>query len=149
MQPAPLEALARSRWSSKVLAFEAVVMLALARIDSARSAAHYTAILGKAGREAASPTEQDERTARRIGHIVLRVSRYMPFRAVCLQQAIATRRMLRRRNVPATVFLGVTPDLEKWGKSRDTAHAWVVSGSSVVSGLQGDLDEMIVVGRFA
>jgi hypothetical protein len=87
--------------------------------------------------------------AQRIGRIVEAVSRRLPFRALCLQQAIATRRMLLRRQLPATLCLGVSTEREdrSCSKRGHAAHAWVCIGEQIVCG-DGNLERYAVVARF-
>ena len=70
--------------------------------------------------------------ARAVGRMVRRVARRLPFEALCLPQVMAAHWMLRRRGVPARLWIGVrraTP-----GGSLKY-HAWLtVDGESVVGG---------------
>ena len=45
--------------------------------------------------------QQDAALAEEIGWAVTRSARYVPFKAVCLPQAMAARVMLKRRGVPS------------------------------------------------
>jgi hypothetical protein len=77
------------------------------------------------------------------------VARTMPFHALCLQQAVTARRMLRRRRVRATVYLRVKRNSaarSMAGQGR-VAHAWVEVGSQVVNG-DGNVGDYAVVARF-
>ncbi|MGE4221150.1 MAG: lasso peptide biosynthesis B2 protein [Alphaproteobacteria bacterium] len=69
---------------------------------------------------------------RRIGRAIDRGQRLAPFRAVCLEQAIAACLMIRRRRVPTHFHLGVAK-----GDESMTAHAWACSGSRIVTGRAG------------
>jgi len=60
------------------------------------------------------------------------VARHLPWRFVCLPQAIAAQRMLRRRGVASTLYLGVAPDREK--PDAIAAHAWLRAGDKIVTG---------------
>ena len=92
----------------------------------------------------------DGREAEEIGHVVEIVGRCMPFRALCLQQAIAVRRMLDRRGIPAMVYLGIARDRADRAQAElgRAAHAWVTVGSRVISG-EGVLEKYAIVARFA
>lgn len=140
-----LGAVVRSTGRRRWLAIEALGALLRARLDTARAPAHYTKFLGEMGGEARAPDEEQQRIAVEIGRVVANVAARMPFRALCLQQALAVRRMLDRRGVPAVVYLGLAK--EAHGGQRD-AHAWVEAGSRVVSGNM-DLDRFAVIGVFA
>ena len=54
-----------------------------------------------------------------------------PFRAACLQQAFAALLMLRRRDLAATVHLGLARDASGTGLE---AHAWSRNGEVPVTG---------------
>ena len=63
-----------------------------------------------------------------VGRAVERVARVLPWRPVCLPQAIATRAMLKRRRIPCEGHLGVV------GTAPFDAHAWITVGDVVVQG---------------
>ncbi len=138
----------------KLLALEAAAELARARVMTLMPARVYTADFGRlvAGEADAQPPAVDgpasERAAE-IGRMVEVVARAMPFRAVCLQQAIAVKRMLSRRDLRATVLLGVSRNAaDRALAERGTAaHAWVTVGARVINGDQ-DLARFTVVARF-
>ena len=144
-------------FGTKMMAFEAAFELFLARLNTLRSAKQFTSTLGQLeGQPVAVDQDQQER-ASTIGHVVELTARVMPFRSVCLQQVIALRRMLRRRKIPATVYLGVIPDADADASAQPpltpgelpmTAHAWVTSGDKVVNGRNGDLSRYVVLGVF-
>jgi hypothetical protein len=74
----------------------------------------------------ASATAVTQAIARAIG----RSSRVAPFRAVCLQQALAAAWMLRRRGLPVEVHFGVAKNT---GKPL-SAHAWSMCGDHLITG---------------
>ena len=51
--------------------------------------------------------------ARMIGRAVRSVANYTPWGSVCLPQAVAAKWMLKHRNIPGTVYLGVIKDKTK------------------------------------
>lgn len=55
-----------------------------------------------------------------VATAVSRASAVAPFRAVCLQQALAAALMLRRRGHPAEVYFGLAKD----AGGKLSAHAW-------------------------
>lgn len=138
----------RAPWRRKGLALEAAWELLRARIRTLGKASEYTRDLGAPDAPDRSESAPLERAAL-IGRVVAATARLMPFRALCLQQVIAVRRMLRRRQIPATVLLGLE---RRAGPGSDTgqerrAHAWVIAGGQVING-DFDLDTYVVVGRF-
>lgn len=141
----------RAPMRRRLLALESLGELIRARLVTLLPARVYTrdfgAVVTTAVSAAATP-EQDEEAVR-IGRMVEKVARYLPFRALCLQQAIAVRRMLVRRGVPVSVCLGVSRHREDRAAPAlgRAAHAWVQVGDRVVSGA-GELDRYAVVARF-
>jgi len=57
-------------------------------------------------------------------------ARYVPWKSQCLDQAIAAQRMLSRRELSTTLYLG----MKKNPQSEWTAHAWVRCGDQWVIG---------------
>lgn len=144
--PADVTVALRRSGALAFLAFEAGWELLRARIDTARPPAHYLRRLGVLRAVVPEHCAGDDLRAAEIGRVVRRVARLMPFRAVCLQQALAVRRMLNRRGLPATVHLGVAQDCASGGP--EVAHAWVISGNRVVSG-EADFERYVVIGTFS
>jgi hypothetical protein len=75
-------------------------------------------------------SEADKRLAAEIGWAVVRAARHVPFKAVCLPQAMAGRIMLRRRGVASVLHFGAA-------KGRDKpidAHAWLDAAGVEVTG---------------
>lgn len=133
----------------RVLILEAFCTLAFARVWLLTVRFERVAgRLGEAWRSEAGPpaaqppSASDEAAAQAIGRAVGRATRVAPFRAVCLQQAIAAKLMLRRRSIPSALHFGVSsvdgPD------SGLRAHAWLSVGQIGVTGypLSGDLKEI-------
>lgn len=133
-----LRAFARAPAARKLLAAEAAWELLRARALTLRPARVYFAALGTLADGETQPEERltAEDLAAEIGRAVDTVARCLPFRALCLEQAIAMRRLLRRRGIPATVCLGIARDGADRARPGDgrAAHAWVSVGTQVVSG---------------
>ncbi|MEM8699686.1 MAG: lasso peptide biosynthesis B2 protein [Pseudomonadota bacterium] len=102
----------------------------------------YTKALGRLGRdEPAACSDADRLLTRAIGEAVAAAAARSPVRAACLEQVIATRRMLRRRGLSGTISLGIAREGDL------AAHAWLTAGGEVISG-QAPLDDFAVIGRF-
>ena len=146
-----ISAFLRAPAARKLLALEAAWELLRARILTLRPATVYSPALGRLV-EIDPPVGplSDGSEAEEIGHVVEIVGRCMPFRALCLQQAIAVRRMLDRRGIPAMVYLGIARDRADRAQAElgRAAHAWVTVGSRVISG-EGVLEKYAIVARFA
>jgi hypothetical protein len=95
-------------------------------------------MIGDLGAESpqAMPLAQEE-IAGRIGWAIAAMARYVPWDSRCLTQAIAGWRMLARRDIFGTVYLGVdgAPDSNK----KLVFHAWLRCGSRFVTGGNGRL----------
>lgn len=75
-------------------------------------------------------TEQQVDLAEKIGWAVTRAARNIPFKAVCLPQAMAARVMLKRRGLASVVHFGAT---RSDGKAFE-AHAWLDAAGVEVTG---------------
>lgn len=69
--------------------------------------------------------------ARQIGRHIAQMAKRMPFKAVCLPQAMTGRWMLARRNQKSQIIIGVRRGEN--GNSIDL-HAWLVTGEQCVTG---------------
>lgn len=76
------------------------------------------------------PTEQDMEMARKIGWAVTVAARTVPFKAVCLPQAMAAHQMLRKRGIFSIMHFGTAPGI---ALSLE-AHAWLNAGEIEVTG---------------
>ena len=150
----------RAPLSSQLLAAEAFAELTLARINTLFPAKHFTRLMGALEGTPIQANPEQQAQAQRIGHIVTLTAGAMPFRVVCLQQVLAVRRMLHRRHIPSTIYLGVLKNDPLWDRqgSRSTmsidgsesgAHAWVKSGELVVNGKTVNIDEYVILGIFS
>ncbi len=78
-------------------------------------------------------TPEQRKIARMIGERVRRCARHMPFKAVCLPQAMAARWMLNRRGIATTLFFGARRGKEN---SRSEMHAWLMCGEDCLTGVK-------------
>lgn len=80
---------------------------------------------------AESPGQHVPITIRQVARVrwaVGAAARHLPWKPVCLPQAITAQWMLRRRGIPSTLYLGTDP-----ARGYD-AHAWVRAGAVIVAG---------------
>ena len=75
-------------------------------------------------------TADQARLAEDIGWAVTRAARYVPFKAVCLPQAMAARVMLKRRGVKSVMHFGAAKGTDK----PLDAHAWLDAAGVEVTG---------------
>lgn len=81
----------------------------------------------------ARDTDAHRAAVAQIGWAVRAVSHHLPGTRQCLVQALAAKWILQRRGIPSTMYLGTT----KAATGQLTAHAWVRSGTQVLTGAQG------------
>jgi Transglutaminase-like superfamily len=75
-------------------------------------------------------SDEEARLAAEIGWATVSAARHVPFRAVCLPQAMAARIMLRRRGVASVLHFGAAKGQEK----AIDAHAWLDAAGVEVTG---------------
>ena len=81
---------------------------------------------------------------KRVSQAIEIMSRNTWWESKCLVMAIAGMKMLERRKIESTLYMGVSRDTG--GKM--TAHAWLRSGSFYVTGAAG-MERYTVVAKFA
>ena len=123
----------------RALAIEATIYLWLARmalifVSFPRIARRLGAFVAPTDARALKAREsgppQAAATAKEIGWAVTRAARYMPFKAVCLPQAMAARVMLKRRGIASVMHFGAAA-----GKDKPfDAHAWLDAAGVEVTG---------------
>lgn len=125
----------------RVLLVEALLWLAAARlallIFSFRRVAKRLGTITAAGPEteamASGPLRDgDAELAREVGWAVCRMADHVPFKAVCLQRAIAARIMLRRRGIGSVLHFGVAK--AEPPANRLEAHAWLDAAGAKITG---------------
>ncbi len=132
---------------SRKLAWEAFrELLSVELMVRFRHFKHYAPVLGKQGfetpQEAGSP--EQIHTVKEIRWAIRAVSRRLPWTSRCLVQAIAGKRMLQRRGLASTLYLGVDRGEVKWLD----AHAWLRCGKVLVTGGTGN-ERFRVISTFA
>ena len=80
-----------------------------------------------AGRDGSA---RDAGLAEAVGWAIFRAARHVPFKAVCLPQAMAARIMLRRRGVASVLHFGAAKGQDK----PFDAHAWLDAAGVEVTG---------------
>ena len=122
-----------ARWAVP-LALEAFLRLVRARLAFSRLEARELPKRNAAAASAeAEPTCEDELVADRIGFIIPRVAKRLPWRSDCLIQAIAAQEWLAERGMGSELRIGV----ERPSDGLFGAHAWLVRGERIITG--GDI----------
>ena len=76
---------------------------------------------------------EDARVVMNIREKVTIISKHTPWESLCLVQAMTVQRMLKKRGLSTTLYLGVNKDKE----NNMRAHAWIRCGSIYVTGGNG------------
>jgi hypothetical protein len=128
-----------------MMMFEAYALLGWARIQKSRSFSKVSPSLGEKMSETTFSYNQYElNIARRISKSIRLISKYTFWESQCLVKAIAAMKMLEKRNIESTLYLGTAKD--ESGKL--IAHAWLRSGPYYVTGSEV-MSKFTVVGTFA
>ena len=137
-----LRTLRQLSWWQRALWLEAWLWLGLARfLVLTIPFKHIAPHLGTHQTESGSTLSPEEtKIARLVGRAVHSAAHNTPWNSNCLARAIAAKRMLRRRGVGSTLYLGVNKD--EVGDL--AAHAWVRCGEFWLTGGRGDLHYTVV-----
>jgi len=128
----------------KCLLFEAYFTLAWARYWKSRDFSKVAAILGKQMSETPYFVNGNNRIIlRNISSAMHMASKYAFWESECLVKAIAGMKMLERRGIDSTIYLGTAKDVTGL-----IAHAWLRSGTYYLSGKEG-MEKFTVVATFA
>lgn len=130
--------------AERSLLIEAVVAVTVASV--LLRLLRFPRVASRLGRHMAeSPPRQDRDnlgSARRVRWAVESAARNLPWKPMCLPQAVGAQWMLRRRRIPSTLYLGINP------ADGYDAHAWVRVGTLIVTGGPRQ-DRFAVVSSFA
>ncbi|WP_430487971.1 lasso peptide biosynthesis B2 protein [Priestia flexa] len=135
----------RLETSEKILLLEAFYYLGYGRIFKALPFSRVAPTLGEPMTETSfSESTSDYVVLQNISKAIHRMSHYTFWESQCLVKAVAGMKMLERRQIESTLYLGTGKD--KQGKL--IAHAWLRSGSVYVTGSEGK-EQFTVVGKFS
>jgi len=134
-----------------MLLIEAVIWLGLARAASLALPFRWTVRLfalrpdpDSTARRAGMPSAVAAVTPL-LGWALRAAATRTPWKSTCLAQALAGARMLRRRDLPGRVALGVARSAEPPRPLE--AHAWLSSGEEILTGA-AEAERFSVVARF-
>lgn len=122
------------------LMIEATLWLALARLMLYIPFRHLSRYLGQPKVETPH-SATDHTIPMQISHALQRVSRHVPWECKCLAQAMAGARMLKRRNIASTLYLGIA----KKTHAELSAHAWLRSGDYYLTGAENREDYTVIL----
>lgn len=94
-----------------------------------------------------TPQEKQDRNRTeliRIQDAIQLISQHTPWESKCLVKAIAASKMLAKRRIASTLYLGTARD----ESGQMIAHAWLRSGPYYITGAEG-MEKFAVIGKFA
>ncbi|WP_078545777.1 lasso peptide biosynthesis B2 protein [Litchfieldia alkalitelluris] len=130
--------------ASKLMLAEAYLFLGLGRFLKLLPFSKVALSLGEHMEETTYNGDGNQRELHKISSAIHLMSRYTFWESECLVKAIAGMKMLERRNIECTMYLGTARD----GDGKMIAHAWLRSGPFYISGSEG-MERFTVVGIFA
>jgi hypothetical protein len=129
----------------KMIFIEAFIFLALARI---LKIIPFRSLAPKLGTHMSETTYEEDpsdyEVLRYVSSSLHIMSKYTLWESQCLVKAIAGMKMLQRRGIESTLYLGTAKD----ENGKMIAHAWLRSGSYFVSGAE-EMKRFTVVSKFA
>lgn len=128
----------------KWLLIEAYFMLGWARYRKRLSFSKISPSLGAYMEETSSEhNASNKEIAQNISSALYLMSRFTFWESECLVKAMAAMKMLERRQIESTLYLGTAKD-----ETGLIAHAWLRTGTYYVSGRDG-MERFTVVSTFA
>jgi len=132
------------RSDKKKLLLEALLYLGWARILKALPFSRVAPMLGEPMTETSYDRNlANERIALQISQAIRVASKHTWWESKCLVSAIAGMKMLQRRRIGSTLYMGTARD----PSGKLVAHAWLRSGGLILTGA-GGLEQYTVVAKF-
>ncbi|MDB5679059.1 lasso peptide biosynthesis B2 protein [Sphingomonas bacterium] len=134
-----IRTLATTGWRRQAMVAEACGAMLAARVTLAihpfsrvsKSLGDFTRPDDPRATDHAAPTDEaDAATARAVRWAIRASAPFLPFRTVCLQQAMAARVMLKRRGIASVMHFGAPAE----GERPIDAHAWLDAAGIKVTG---------------
>ncbi|HDX9578196.1 TPA: lasso peptide biosynthesis B2 protein [Bacillus pseudomycoides] len=130
---------------TKLLFLETFIFLGWARILKSIPFSKVAHSLGDHMNETPlTHSELHKETLKSVSQAIHIMSRYTFWESQCLVKAIAGMKMLEKRQIESTLYLGTAKD----DSGNLIAHAWLRSGHYYVTGAEG-MEKFTVVGTFA
>jgi hypothetical protein len=131
--------------TDKKMILEAYIFLGWARIQKLRGFSKVSHSLGdKLSETSFSYNEIEHKIAKRVSESIHIISKYTFWESQCLVKAMAAMKMLEKRKIESTLYLGTSKD----ENGKLIAHAWLRTGPYYVTGSEG-MKNFTVVGTFA
>ncbi|MCD1161139.1 lasso peptide biosynthesis B2 protein [Peribacillus frigoritolerans] len=135
----------RLNFKTKLLLIEAFLHLGRARYLKSISFSKVAPSLGEQMKETSyTSNPSDKEVLASISRAIHIMSRYTFWESQCLVKAMAGMKMLEKRNIDSTLYLGTAKD----ENGELIAHAWLRSGPFYITGAEV-MDKFTVVSKFA
>ncbi|PGT76784.1 lasso peptide biosynthesis B2 protein [Priestia megaterium] len=135
----------RLETSQKLMLLEAFYYLGYGRVFKALPFSKVAPTLGERMKETSfSSNTYDHVVLKNISNSIYMMSKYTFWESQCLVKAVAGMKMLERRHIGGTLYLGTAKD----ENGKLIAHAWLRSGSIYVTGSEG-MEKFTEIGRFS
>lgn len=132
-------------WVTIRIFLEAYFNLAKARLLKQKSFGKTAPTIGEPMKETSYETTViQKKYGSKISQAIHIMSRYTFWESECLVKAIAAMKMLERRGIESTLYLGTARD----DNGKMIAHAWLRSGPYYITGAEG-MERFTVVHTFA
>ncbi|MFD2214030.1 lasso peptide biosynthesis B2 protein [Metabacillus endolithicus] len=132
-------------WKTKVLLIESFYYLGVGRYLKTIPFSKVVPTLGLQMEETSYDFEStNKKTLASISQAIHLMSKYTLWESQCLVKAFAAMKMLEKRGIESTLYLGTARD--EFGNL--IAHAWLRSGPFYITGSEGK-EKFTVVGKFA
>ena len=135
----------RLNYKTKLLLIEAFLHLGRARYLKSISFSKVAPSLGEQMKETSYTSNSSNKVVlASISRAIHIMSRYTFWESQCLVKAMAGMKMLEKRNIDSTLYLGTAKD----ENGELIAHAWLRSGPFYITGAEV-MDRFTVVSKFA
>ncbi|OAS85156.1 lasso peptide biosynthesis B2 protein [Metabacillus litoralis] len=132
-------------WKTKGLLLESFCYLGVGRYLKSIPFSKVAPSLGQHMEETTfEPSVANEKVISNVSQAIHIMSQYTFWESQCLVKAIAAMKMLEKRQIESTLYLGTARD----DSGELIAHAWLRSGPYYITGSKG-MEKFTVVGQFA
>lgn len=132
-------------WKTKGLLLESLFYLGLGRYFKSIPFSKVAPSLGQHMEETTfDPSATNKKVLSSVSQAIHIMSRYTIWESQCLVKAIAAMKMLEKRQIESTLYLGTAKD----DSGELIAHAWLRSGPYYITGSE-EMARFTVVGKFA
>ncbi len=132
-------------FKTKWILAEAFIFLGWGRVLKSMPFSKVAPLIGERMAETSySLNESNKKLLLEVSQAIQIMSKYTLWESLCLVKALAAMKMLERRKIESTLYLGTAKD----EAGNMIAHAWLRSGPFLITGAE-EMNQFAVVGKFA